>query len=519
MCCDDLRDTNPLLMLILTPLLYFDKPALLDGGLLLQYNSTQEIRTKPTRERKSDMDQPESHELKSAAEAYTLQLKLPVQQRHGVRLALSSKQALQALLDSDLDFHGESSAYASHNLHAFPAKFPPQLPRKFIEGLTDPGDVVLDPMVGSGTTIVEAFLTGRRGIGFDIDPLALRVCKAKITPLALADVLLSGQQVLERAGQNLQGNPMLLQEELKTRFGVQERRFLDYWFAPSTQLELWALLREIVRVPTLGVRAFLELSFSAIIITKSGGVSRARDLAHTRPHRVEEKAPRSALVEYRKRFTKNLQSLATLAGSTGSAEVYRGDSQALPLRDQCVDLIVTSPPYASNAIDYMRAHKFSLVWFGYPLDDLSHLRQEYIGHDAVSSFEAEVLPGVVAQIVSHLRRVDSKKAKVLERYYSEMARVLKEMCRVLKPGKVAIVVVGDSTMRGIDTRTEACLGEIGKLVGLDLVGIATRNLDRDKRMMPARQARFGRGSQIEERMHEEYVIGFLKPESQQEHLA
>ena len=50
----------------------------------------------------------------------------------------------------------------------------------------------------------------------------------------------------------------------------------------------------------------------------------------------------------------------------------------LPLADGSVDLIVTSPPYA-NAIDYMRAHKFSLVWLGQPIANLSHLRGKYIG--------------------------------------------------------------------------------------------------------------------------------------------
>jgi DNA modification methylase len=90
------------------------------------------------------------------------QLELPIIEqssiaRHGVRY----RERLSDLLSSDLDFHGKNSAYASHNFHAFPAKFPPQLPRKFIEGLTEPGDVVLDPMMGSGTTIVEVFLPGR----------------------------------------------------------------------------------------------------------------------------------------------------------------------------------------------------------------------------------------------------------------------------------------------------------------------------------------------------------------------
>ena len=92
------------------------------------------------------------------------QLELPMtQQSSKQQLAVSYRERLRVLLSGDLDFHGKSSAYASHNFYAFPAKFPPQLPRKFIEGLTEPGDIVLDPMVGSGTTIVEAFLAGRRG--------------------------------------------------------------------------------------------------------------------------------------------------------------------------------------------------------------------------------------------------------------------------------------------------------------------------------------------------------------------
>lgn len=92
---------------------------------------------------------------------------------------------LQDLSKLDLDFHGERSTYASHALHAFAAKFPPQLPGLFIDRLTAPGEVVLDPMNGSGTTTLEAYLRGRKGLGCDIDPLAVRIARAKAIPLAL----------------------------------------------------------------------------------------------------------------------------------------------------------------------------------------------------------------------------------------------------------------------------------------------------------------------------------------------
>lgn len=440
------------------------------------------------------------------------QLELPlIQQSSVVNLDVSYRERLRMLLASDLDFHGKSSSYASHNFHAFPAKFPPQLPRKFIEGLTAPGDVVLDPMMGSGTTNVEAFLAGRRGIGFDIDPMALRLCKVKVTPLALEETAEAGNQVLFRAKESLHKDGATLHRELEIRFREEDRKFIDYWYLVPTQLELVALIREIERIQDTGIRQFLELAFSAIIITKSGGVSLARDLAHTRPHRVRDKTPRPALDEYRKRLSKNLDSLATLAHGSGMIEILRGNAQKLPLRDCTVDLIVTSPPYAANAIDYMRAHKFSLVWLGHSLGSLSQLRRDYIGHDAIAGAELVELPATASQVVNSIKKLDPKKARVLHRYYSEMTSCLAEMGRVLKPGKAALVVVGSSSMRGTDTRTDVCLAEIGTTVGLEPVGISVRQLDRDRRMMPARRMEVR--SQIEERMHEEYVIGFIKPES------
>lgn len=272
------------------------------------------------------------------------------------------------------------------------------------------------------------------------------------------------------------------------------------------QLRLFAF--DVAANVDAAIRRFLELTFSSVIITKSGGVSRARDLAHSRPHLDATKIPKNAIEQFALRFRKNLNSIAQLSTNSALAIPLAGDARLMPLSSNSIDLIVTSPPYA-NAIDYMRAHKFSLVWLGATIKDLSQLRAEYIGSERISQVRYAALPEKTETIVQQLAAQDGSKAAILRKYYVEMQMVLTEMYRVLRENCAAIVVVGTSTMRSIDVLTHSCLAEIAGALGFDVVGITRRALDRNKRMMPAR---FGRktDSMIEQRMHDEFVIGLLK---------
>lgn len=419
----------------------------------------------------------------------------------------SKRARLATLLESGLNFHGENGNYASHHLHAFAAKFPPQLPRVFIQGLTTRGDVVLDPMMGSGTTVVEAWLAGRRGVGLDIDPLALHLCQVKTVPLPLERLRKAAHQVVFQA--YALAREKLIEQRLAQRFDERTKAFIDYWFLPTTQREIMALVSSIESVPETAVRRFLELTLSSIIITKSGGVTLARDLAHSRPHLDKQKIPKNAIEQFSSRLTRHLDIMAKLTQQGTAATPLAGDARVMPFADGVIDLIVTSPPYA-NAIDYMRAHKFSLVWLGKGIDNLSTLRSGYIGSERLQGTAMATLPERPERIMQHLAQHDRNKSAILRKYFTEMQAVLAEMYRVLRNDAAAIVVVGPSVMRGINVQTHHCLADIATTLGFDVVGVVQRLLDRNKRMMPAR---FGKktNSIIEQRMHEEYVIGLLKP--------
>ena len=151
-----------------------------------------------------------------------------------------------------------------------------------------------------------------------------------------------------------------------------------------------------------------------------------------------------------------------------------------------------------------------LVWFGDPIGKLSALRATYIGSENSRGTIADDLPAGAARCVAELARRDQRKARVLQKYLVEMRAALAEMLRVLRIGAAAGIVVGPSTMRGIRVQTQEHLAEISTQLGFDVVGIGKRVLDRNRRMMPARWGNSTMNG-IELRMHEEFVIGLVKP--------
>ncbi len=422
-------------------------------------------------------------------------------------IRIETRDKLSALLNNDLSFRG-GKRYLIHSLHSFAAKFPPQLPRYFIENLTTPGETVLDPMVGSGVTVVEAWLLSRNAFGVDLDPLARLISRVRTREYDSEIIIETGQRVLDNAKKLIQIT--YLPQAMLEKFDDETKAFIDYWFTPTIQIELAALILAIHEEQEEYSREFLQLIFSSIIITKSGGVSLARDLAHSRPHRVTDKINKSAFTLFSAQLARAKKALKEIELlPKGNVEIVPGDCRSLPFESDSIDLIVTSPPYA-NALDYMRAHKFSLVWLGDKIKDLSSLRSQYIGSEKWGNGYIIELPEVVGQTLDILEQQDPVKARILKKYYFDMELAFKEMYRVLRSGHAAIVVVGPSTMRGIKIETHNHLASIATKVGFSIVNNVRRPLDRNRRMMPIGK-NYNGNSTIEQRMHEEYVLGLFKP--------
>lgn len=360
-------------------------------------------------------------------------------------------------------------------IHPFPARMPAALADFLIDQFTDTDDAILDPMAGSGTTLVAARRLGRRAIGFDLDPLSVTLSHA-VTATHDRQALTEAHDRVFQAAMDLVAMPSRLLKDLRTHFDEGERDFLDYWLPLRSQLELFALRTAIEMEGDATVQDFLWLVFSSLIIAKSAGASYALDLAHSRPHRDKEKRIVWPLETWTPRFQRAARGLpfASSQESLPQAIVRVGDARHLELEDSSVDFVLTSPPYRL-AIDYMRAHKFALIWMGHELDTLSAVRSSMIGAER-ALLSPDGLPASVEDALTQSIPLPSYRG-VIRRYVSDLQASLREIQRVLKPGAVAVVVVGPSIISRSRHDAPELMRQLATASGLELLATVERRLN------------------------------------------
>ncbi len=281
-----------------------------------------------------------------------------------------SAPARDSLLNRLLRYRvGEAGtdAHPIHRLHPYPAKFIPDLPRDVIKEHTNERHLVLDPFCGSGTTLVEASLQGRRSIGVDSNPIATLISRAKTTPLS-DDGLEAVVAMLEEIGNADAASLPDLPLPTLDRLG--------HWFQPNMSKELAWLLARIRDCDDIRARVFLECVLSSVITSVSNQDSETRYVA------TNKNLPDGyALGRFKRRLTAAVSSMASLRQDLQGRQLAKiiFDStdrvSELDLPDDSVDLIVTSPPYP-NSFDYYLYHRLRAAWLGY---DLDKVRTDEIG--------------------------------------------------------------------------------------------------------------------------------------------
>jgi DNA modification methylase len=393
-------------------------------------------------------------------------------------------------------------------IHPFPARMAASIAWNTLEAQKGTRSLkVLDPMVGSGTTMVIARMLGHQAIGFDTDPLAVLLTSTWCDDLDPEAVTRAASRVAKQA--NSTWRSIRQRDAYPLNANEDCRAFVRYWFDLANRKQLAAIARAIQSTHNSAIRRALWCAFSRLIVVKQAGASLAMDVAHSRPHRAYSKAPIRALDHFSHNVRRVLEAspFSKRDQRYPRPEIRVGDARALALDQDTIDVVITSPPYL-NAIDYMRGHRLTLVWMNHALEDLRAIRSANIGteagrsdkpddHGLAAAFEAGTL----------CRELSKADHGMFTRYLRDMRQVMGEVQRVLVSGGLAVFVVGDCNVRGVFVRNSAAIKALAEQQGLKFLDKRTRTLPNDRRYLPPPSSQ-GPSGGLAKRLRKEVVLSF-----------
>lgn len=390
-------------------------------------------------------------------------------------------------------------------VHPFPARMAPSV---VWDALPKAGDSlnILDPMSGSGTTLVCARSRGHCAFGCDTDPLALLIARAWCADVEPEGLKYRAELVLERA--RTLSDRLIPEKSYPKNTDEETRRFIDFWFDPGNRCDLSALATCISRVRSQSERTLLWCAFSRMIITKTSGASLAMDVSHSRPHRVYNVAPVKPFDVFLKVVSRVVCNcpFPGKANDAPPADIRPGDARALPIESSSVDMVISSPPYL-NAIDYLRGHKLSLVWMGHSISEIRALRSGNIGTEVSKECTSNETIQETMKTMVDLESLDNRRRGMIRRYVWDMGKVMEECARVLKREGRAVFVVGDSAIRGVFIKNSEALIRLAGSNGLSLVSRNTRPIETKRRYLPPPESKKA-GGKMQGRMREEVILEF-----------
>lgn len=273
----------------------------------------------------------------------------------------SARPTVYSELESlDWTFEDARTRGEAHGIHAYPAKFIPQIPRLLIERL-HPGDdsAVFDPFCGSGTTLVEAARRGLPAVGVDLHPLACLLSHVK-TSEPPAGMSACAEQIAS-AARTLRVQP-------------PEIPALDHWFEIGVQRALSAILHLVNDVATSTLRDALRVAVSNIIVRVSNQESDTRYAAIDKG----EQDTFALFVRSAHQIERALLEERRIRGERGArVQILNRDVLEVAAENinRPISIAITSPPYP-NAYEYWLYHKYRMYWLG--MDPIA-VRQREIG--------------------------------------------------------------------------------------------------------------------------------------------
>jgi DNA modification methylase len=381
------------------------------------------------------------------------------------KLNLDDSWAFEGLTQGDTN-------YITHGYHRYPAKFIPQLASRLINDFSKKDDLVVDPFMGSATTLVEAKVLGRRSVGVDINPVAYLIAKAKVTPID-PDKL---DDVFKKIVSNLSDDTVLPFFKKDNQLEIPEHERIDYWFKPKEKKKLGIIYTQIKKIKDKDIQGFFLCGFSHIL--KNCSIWLMKSNKPTRDLNKKIPDPFQTFIRHIKKMINKNKAFWDLLEKNRFLDIESnpvcGDARTVPVPNNSVALMVTSPPYVTS-YEYADLHQLSALWFNYT-DDLAKFRKSFMGSAHNDVKETVIGSELGERIVEALQEHNTKKDKEVAIYFSEMHDSFIEMKRYLKKGGIASIVIGDTAFKGVPVLNAEVFVEQMQNLGFKIYKIIKRRI-------------------------------------------
>jgi 16S rRNA G966 N2-methylase RsmD len=353
--------------------------------------------------------------------------------------------------NTEYDFAGQSYASMYPNLHKYPATMLPQIGSKILKDFNITNGKLLDPYCGSGSSFASGLECGITEMyGYDINPLAILISKAKFTKLSIDDLHQTRQQLRNEIFE------FLKDENNINKLSIPSITNIDYWFSKEVIINLSVIKYCIEKISNENARNFFLIPFSETVrecsYTRNSEFKlyrmKSEDILKFNPDVIGiyfKKIEESLFIYGRHYFPKLKNDISIILKNS----VFK-------TQPNFFDVVLTSPPYGDSK---------TTVAYG----QFSTLSNEWLGVNYARKIDAMLMggtnkkiiynKGVLADYISQINAVDNKRALEISAFYFDLGNSITQVANSLKKGGKAIYIVGNRTVKNIQLPTDQFIAE------------------------------------------------------------
>lgn len=364
--------------------------------------------------------------------------------------------------DESWDFKSSYTKYNNHGIHTYPAMMIPQIAKRLIQTYGKDKKVLLDPFVGSGTTILEATLhkNFKKAYGIDINPLALLISKVKTTPINPNKLKDEYQKLISKCDNKKRAINFKQKEISKPDFFN-----IDFWFKPQVITDLSIIKDNINKIKDKDMKDFFLITFSETVRKVSNTRNGEYKLYRMNPLMLKKHNP-NTFKEFKNKTLKNISSMKEFFDEYNpkcNVNILTEDTRNLTsIPKNSVDFIVTSPPYGDSrtTVAYGQFSRLGLQWLDYDKDAVIKIDKTSLGGIPTKDLKNGLGSPTLKKTLNKIAEIDPKRAKDVLSFYVDFDKCVKELHRVTKKGAFICFVVGNRTVKGIQIPTDEIVLEL-----------------------------------------------------------